>query len=65
MYIDDTSILYQNKDVTEMANFLNKEFANGREWFLDNKLSICFSEVKTKCILFSREKIMSKLNITE
>ena len=40
MYMDGTSILYQNKDVTEMANFLNKEFANGREWFVDNKLSI-------------------------
>ena len=65
MYIDDTSVLYRNKDVTEMANFLNNEFANRREWFVDNKLSICFSEVKTKCILFSREKNLSKLNITE
>ena len=61
MYIDDTSVLYQNKDVTEMANFLNNEFANRREWFVDNKLSICFSEVKTKCIFSAGKKTCRSL----
>ena len=34
------------------------------EWFVDNKLSIHFGEDKTKCIIFSKEKNLSGLNIT-
>ena len=53
---------YHFENVTEIANVLNKEFANVCEWFVD-KLSIHFGEDKTKCILFSREKYLTELNI--
>ena len=64
LYADDTSIFYQQKDVAEIGNVLNKEFANVCEWFVHNKLSIHFAEDKTKCILFSKEKNLPVLNIT-
>ena len=35
-----------------------------REWFVDNKLSIRFGEVKTKCIFFSRRNNLLELNMT-
>ena len=35
----------------EIENVLNMEFANVCEWLVDNKLSIHFSEAKTKYIL--------------
>ena len=34
-----------------------------REWFVNNKLSIHFGEDKTKCIIFSKEKNLPRLNI--
>ena len=64
LYADDTSIFCQHKDVTEIENVWNKEFANVCDWFVDNKLSIHFGEDKTKCILFSRDKNLPELNIT-
>ena len=57
-------IFRQHKDVTEIENVLNKEFANVCNWFVDKKLSIHFGEDKTKCILFSRVKNLPELNIT-
>ena len=64
LFADDTSICFQNKDVSVIENVLNKEFANICEWFVDNKLSIHFGEDKTKCILFSKKKNLPKLNIS-
>ena len=64
LYVDDTSVFCQHKDVTEIENILNKEFANACDWFVDNKLSIHFGEDKTKCILFSRDENLLELNIT-
>ena len=55
LYGDGTSFLYQHKDITEIENVLNKEFANVCKWFVDKNLSIHFGEDKTKCILFSKE----------
>ena len=57
------SLVNINKDVAEIENVLNKEFANVCDWFVDNKLSIHFGEDKTKCILFSRDKNLPELNI--
>ena len=48
LYADGTSIFCQHKDVTEIENALNKEFANVCDWFVDNKLSIHFGEDRTK-----------------
>ena len=63
LYADDTSIFYKHKDVEEIENVLNKEFANVCEWFVGNKLSIHFGEDKTKCMLFSKDKNLPALNI--
>ena len=46
-----TNNFYKHKNVTNIKNVLNKEFANICDWFLENKLSIHFGEAKTKCIL--------------
>ena len=64
LYADETSIFCQHKDVTEIKNVSNKEFANVSNWFVDNKLSIHLGEDKAKCILFSRVKNLPELNIT-
>ena len=64
LYVDDTSIFYQHKDVTEIKNVLHKEFTKLSHWFIDNKLSIHCSEDKSKWILFSRDKSLPELNIT-
>ena len=47
-----------------MENVLNKEFTNGCEWFVDNKLPILFSGDNIKCILFSKKLTVPELNIT-
>ena len=44
-----------------IRNILNKKFENVCECFADNKLSLCFGEEKTKCILFSKEKMCRSL----
>ena len=66
LYADDTCLIFQHKDITEIESALNKNFSMLCDWFVDNKLSIHFGEDKTKSILFgSKHKIkMSKpLNI--
>ena len=64
LYADDTSIFCQYKDIKEIENVLNKEFANVCDVLVDNELSIHFGEDKTKCILFIRDKNLPELNIT-
>ena len=63
LQMTQVSLVNINKDVAEIENVLNKEFANVCDWFVDNKLSIHFGEDKTKCILFSRDKNLPELNI--
>ena len=46
LYVDDTCLIFQDKDITEIETALNKN------WFVDNKLSIHFGEDKAKSILF-------------
>ena len=52
LYVDDSGLTLQHKDVHTIAHQLNMNFANLCEWFVDNKLSIHLGEDKTKCILF-------------
>ena len=60
LYADDSCLMYQHKDVSEIEEQLNKDFENVCDWFVDNKLSIHFGEDKTKSILFaSKRKIKS------
>ena len=58
LYVDDTCSIFQHKDITEIETALNKNFSIFCDWFVDNKLSIHFSEDETKSILFgSKHKI--------
>ena len=58
LYADDTCLIFQHKDITEIESALNKNFRVLCDWFVDNKLNIHFGENKTKSILFgSKHKI--------
>ena len=56
LYADDSCLLFQHKDVTEIKKRLTKDFSNICDWFVDNKLSIHFGKDKTKSILFSSKR---------
>ena len=58
LYAEDTCLIFQQRDITEIETALNKNFIMLCDWFVDNKLSIHFGEDKTKSILFgSKHKI--------
>ena len=58
LYADDTCLMFQHKDITEIELAPNKNFSMLCGWFVDNKLSTHFGEDKTKSILFgSKYKI--------
>ena len=60
VYADDSCLVFQGKDVTEIEKQLNEDFTNICEWFADNRLSIHFGQDKIKSILFaSKRKIKS------
>ena len=51
LYADNSCLVCQQKDINEIEKQLNVDFSNMCGWFVDNKLSIHFSEDKTKSIL--------------
>ena len=53
LYADDTCIVFQHENVTEIEKQLLKDFSSLCDWFVDNKLSAHFGQDKTKSILFS------------
>ena len=50
LYANDTCLVFESKNVKNIKKQLNFDFANIGDWFVDNKLSIHFSEDKTKSI---------------
>ena len=50
LFADDTCLIFQHKDITEIETALNKNFSMPCDWFVDNTLSIHFGEDKTKSI---------------
>ena len=52
LYADDTSIVFQHKNVTEIKKQPLRDFSSLCDWFVDNKLSEHFGQDKTKSILF-------------
>ena len=52
LYADDTCVVFQHEDVTEIEKQLLKDFSSLCDWFVDNKLSVHFGQYKTKSILF-------------
>ena len=65
LYADDTCQVFQSKNVKDIEKQLNEDFANICDWFVDNKLSIHFSEDKTKSILFASKCKIKKLQKLE
>ena len=66
LYADDSCLLFQHTNVTEIKKHLTKDFSKICDWFVDNKLSINFGEDKTKSILFSSKrnlKLVEELDI--
>ena len=67
LYADDTGLIFQHKDINIIEHQPNRNFSNICDWFVHNKLSIYFSEGKTKSILFAplnKFKKLRKLNIS-
>ena len=60
LYTDDTCLIFQHKDITEIDSALNKSFSMLCDWFVDNKFSIYFGEDKTKSILFGTKHKIKK-----
>ena len=61
LYADDSCLVFQGKDVTEIEKQLNKDFTNICEWFVDNGLSIQFGEDKTISILFASKRKIKRV----
>ena len=58
-------VVFRIKNVKDIENQLNEDFANICDWFVDNKLTIHFDEDKTKSILFSSKHRIKKLHELE
>ena len=66
IYAGDKILVCQYKDISKIENQLNEDFCSICDWFVDNKLSMQFSENKTKLILFAskfKRKNIKKLHI--
>ena len=53
LYVDDSYLGCQYKDINETEKQLNVEFSIVCGWLVDNKISIYFGEDKTKSVLFT------------
>ena len=66
LYADDSHLLFQHKNVTEIKKQLTKDFNSICDWFVVNELSIHFGEDKTKSTLFSSKhnlKLVEELDM--
>ena len=64
LYADDSCLLFQHTEVTEIRTQLTKDFSNVYDWFLDNQISTHFEKDKTKPILFIfRGKLVEGLDV--
>ena len=65
LFADDSCLIFRDKSIEQIEINLNRNFNTLCDWFLENRLSIHFGEVKTKSILFGRQncKNLKKLDI--
>ena len=61
VYVDDSFLVFQGKDVIETEKQLNENFTNICECFVDNRLSIHFGEDKIKYILFASKRKVKRV----
>ena len=67
LYVDNTGLIFQHKDINIVEHQLIRNFSNIYDWFVNNKLSIHFGEDIAKSILFAplnKCKKLHKLNIS-
>ena len=64
LYADDSCRMFQHKEVEEIEKALNNDSEIICDWFVDNKLSIDFSEDKTKSILFASQRKIKTIKKT-
>ena len=65
LYVNDTCLIYMEKDTKTIEEQLNRDFNSLCEWFINNKLSIHFGKEKTKSILFgTKEHVKIKQILT-
>ena len=58
LYADNTCLVFQHKNVTEIKKQLLRHFPSLCDWFVDNKLSAHFDQEKTKStLLCTKHKI--------
>ena len=65
LYVDDTCLVFQSKNVKDIENQLNEVFGNIWDKFVDNKLSIHFGKGETSSILFVFKRKIKKLQKLE
>ena len=53
LYANVSFLICQHKDINEVEQQLNEDFANICDWFVDNRLNIKFGEDKTKSRAFA------------
>ena len=53
LYADDAGLIFQHMGINIIEQQLIRNFSKICNWFVDNKLSIYFSEDRTKSILFA------------
>ena len=65
LYVDDTCLLYQHKDLNRINKKLTKNFCYICDWFVNNKLNIHVWDDKTKSIFFSTTNKKRKVGTLE
>ena len=64
LYANNTCLVFQSGNVTDIEKQLNQDSANICDWFVDNKLSLRFGDDKTKSICFaSKHQIKNVPNL--
>ena len=67
LYADDTCLVFQQRNIKTIEEYINRDFSTLVDWFVDNRLSVHFGEDKTKSILFSpkhRSKSIGQIDIS-
>ena len=60
LYADDTCIVFQYKNVTEIEKQPLRDFSSLCDWFVDNNLSVYFGQEKNKINFICYETQTSK-----
>ena len=62
LYADDTCIIYQHKDITEIETALNKNVSMLCDWLVDKKLSIHVQRIKQNQFCLAENIVLKSEN---